>query len=71
MNCVLCFKIQYDAVNQGRCGECGDIWSDPRPRANDEGGLYGTGTIGKTYQQGSVRKVQHVKGIGSLFQIFL
>jgi hypothetical protein len=50
-------QIQYDDVNQGRCGECGDIWSDPRPRQNDEGGLYGTGTIGRVYEQGSVRAI--------------
>ncbi|KZS10585.1 uncharacterized protein LOC116929479 [Daphnia magna] len=47
-------QVQYDDVNQGRCGECGDIWSDPRPRNNDEGGLYGTGTIGRVYEQGSL-----------------
>lgn len=50
-------QIQYDDVNQGRCGECGDIWSDPRPRPNDEGGLYGTGTIGKVYQQAQVSEM--------------
>jgi hypothetical protein len=48
-------KVQFNGVNQGRCGECGDEWSLPRPRSNDEGGLYGTGIIGKTYKQGSVR----------------
>lgn len=34
-------QVQHDEVNQGRCGECGDEWSLPRPRDNDEGGLYG------------------------------
>jgi hypothetical protein len=48
-------KVQFNGVNQGRCGECGDEWSLPRPRSNDEGGLYGAGIIGKTYKQGSVR----------------
>ncbi|XP_057375299.1 uncharacterized protein LOC130696232 [Daphnia carinata] len=47
-------EVQFNGVNQGRCGECGDEWSLPRPRSNDEGGLYGTGVIGKTYRQGSV-----------------
>ena len=45
-------QSQYGPVNQGRCGECGDNWADNRPRANDEGGTYGTGIIGRTYTQG-------------------
>lgn len=49
-------QTQYNAVNQGRCGECGDEWSLPRPRLNDEGGIYGTGTIGKVYTEGEVSK---------------
>lgn len=48
------FGVQYNSVNKGRCGECGDEWSLPRPRPNDEGGRYGTGIKGKTYRQGSV-----------------
>ena len=40
--------------NQGRCGECGDQWALPRPRPNDEGGLYGNGIIVATYNQGSL-----------------
>jgi len=55
-NALFCggFAKQYDEVNQGRCGECGDEWSLPRPRLHDEGGLYGTGIIGATYQQGEL-----------------
>lgn len=44
----------YNDVNQGRCGECGDEWRLPRPRPNEEGGLYGTGLIGQNYVQGAV-----------------
>jgi len=57
-NSLFCggFGTQYNAVNQGRCGECGDEWSLPRPRLNDEGGIYGTGTIGKVYTEGEVSK---------------
>lgn len=51
-------KVQHNSINKGRCGECGDEWSLPRPRANDEGGLYGTGTIGQTYKTGSVSVLQ-------------
>ncbi len=45
-------------MNQGRCGECGDIWSAPRPRANDEGGLYGRGVMAKNYTQGALIPVK-------------
>ena len=41
-------------MNQGRCGECGDEWNLPRPRLHDEGGMYGTGTIGAHLKQGEV-----------------
>jgi len=47
-------KVQWNEVNQGRCGECGDEWSIQRPRQNDEGGKYGKGIIGKNYTQGDV-----------------
>ena len=47
-------QVQYDKVNQGRCGECGDEWSLPRPRLHDEGGKYGQGIIGATFKQGEV-----------------
>ncbi|KAK4001909.1 uncharacterized protein LOC123471061 [Daphnia magna] len=50
-------SVQHNSINKGRCGECGDEWSLPRPRANDEGGLYGTGTIGQTYKTGSYVRV--------------
>ena len=47
-------QVQYNEVNQGRCGECGDEWGLARPRPNDEGGLYGTGIIGRNYTEGQV-----------------
>lgn len=31
--------------NGGKCGECGDDYSSPRPRPNENGGVYGTGII--------------------------
>lgn len=46
--------IQYKK-NKGKCGVCGDDWSQKRPRDNENGGRYGTGTIAKTYFQGQVR----------------
>ena len=41
--------------NKGKCGVCGDDWSKKRPRDNENGGVWGTGTIGRTYMQGQVQ----------------
>ncbi|XP_014475625.1 PREDICTED: uncharacterized protein LOC106744955 [Dinoponera quadriceps] len=38
--------------NGGKCGECGDDWSLPRPRSNENGGRYGTGIIVQKYEAG-------------------
>ncbi|XP_015124531.1 uncharacterized protein LOC107046433 isoform X2 [Diachasma alloeum] len=43
--------VQYE-VNGGRCGACGDSYSDDQPRRSENGGLYGTGTIVQNYTQG-------------------
>ncbi len=47
-------QVQWNEINKGRCGECGDEWSLPRPRPNDEGGIYYTGIKGQTYTRGQV-----------------
>ncbi|KAK0181807.1 hypothetical protein PV327_000004 [Microctonus hyperodae] len=39
-------------VNKGKCGVCGDNYSVKQPRANENGGVYGTGTIVQTYIEG-------------------
>ena len=41
-------------VNSGKCGVCGDPWSQPPPRDNEAGGLYGKGIITRTYTPGQV-----------------
>ena len=46
------FQIQQ--ANGGRCGECGDNWTDVRPRNNDEGGKYFAGLIAGNYTRGSL-----------------
>ncbi|XP_015171788.1 PREDICTED: uncharacterized protein LOC107064049 isoform X2 [Polistes dominula] len=51
------FQIQYQQ-NNGHCGECGDDWSLPRPRPNENGGIYGTGLIVKEYIEGSYIQIQ-------------
>ena len=55
-NEVFCGGVgQQFKKNKGKCGVCGDDWSTKRPRLNENGGTWGTGTIGKTYFQGQVR----------------
>jgi len=47
------FGRQYNNVNQGRCGVCGDEWSMPTPRLHEDGGKYGTGLVVRKHLQGS------------------
>ncbi|XP_071650091.1 uncharacterized protein [Temnothorax longispinosus] len=46
------YGIQH-GKNGGKCGECGDDYSLPRPRPNENGGIYGTGVIVQKYKAGS------------------
>lgn len=48
----------HHKVNKGKCGICGDNYSDKRPRANELGGKFGEGFIVKTYEKGSVTKIK-------------
>ncbi|XP_057337390.1 uncharacterized protein LOC130675621 [Microplitis mediator] len=45
------YNVQY-TQNKGKCGVCGDDYSLKRPRPNEDGGIYGTKTIVKTYIEG-------------------
>ncbi|XP_046402637.1 uncharacterized protein LOC124168442 [Ischnura elegans] len=38
--------------NGGRCGPCGDDFSMPRPRMNENTGVYGRGVVSKTFTSG-------------------
>lgn len=49
------FGVQFYR-NNGKCGICGDPYHSDRP--NEAGGLYATGTIARTYNQGDVITVQ-------------
>ncbi|KAK2706800.1 uncharacterized protein LOC136029395 isoform X1 [Artemia franciscana] len=51
------FYHQWE-INGGKCGECGDAWDLPQPRPNEEGGTYGTGTIGQNYTMNEVITIQ-------------
>lgn len=46
------FTAQW-SLNGGKCGLCGDNYSDAKPRAHELGGPFGSGVIVKTYTQGS------------------
>ncbi|XP_071454440.1 uncharacterized protein [Hetaerina americana] len=39
-------------LNGGRCGPCGDDYSERRPRMNENTGVYGRGVVSKTYTSG-------------------
>ena len=44
--------MQYD-LNDGRCGVCGDPWSD-QPREHEAGGKFANGIITRSYDIGQV-----------------
>ncbi|XP_050515316.1 uncharacterized protein LOC126890433 isoform X2 [Diabrotica virgifera virgifera] len=45
-------------LNGGKCGVCGDPYTDPHPQKNENTGFYGTGIVVKTYEPGSVIDVE-------------
>jgi hypothetical protein len=46
------FNTQW-SQNGGKCGLCGDNYSDAKPRLHELGGKFGSGVIMKSYTQGS------------------
>ena len=64
----MCFPLSYDkegyifydllqtqwGINHGKCGICGNSYSQPQPRDYEAGGRYATGTIVKHYREGQV-----------------
>jgi len=59
-NEVFCGGVgkQFKPPNNGRCGVCGDNWAEERPRENENGGKYGTGTISEVFMQGQIMDVE-------------
>ncbi|XP_066245137.1 uncharacterized protein [Euwallacea similis] len=53
------FSVQYE-INGGLCGPCGNDWRDPVPRSNENGGIYGSGTVVATYITGSIIQTEAV-----------
>lgn len=51
------YGVQWNSENAGKCGLCGDNYSDPTPRSNELGGTFGQGVITKSYKAGSVIEV--------------
>lgn len=51
-NQLWCGGFYTQVVNNGKCGLCGDNFSDRTPRANELGGTYGQGVIVGTYKSG-------------------
>ncbi|KAK2581714.1 hypothetical protein KPH14_002199 [Odynerus spinipes] len=56
-----CGGLTVNIQNGGKCGVCGDNYVLPRPRPNENTGIYGTGTIVKRYQKG--QKIEAVARI--------
>ncbi|KAM7300368.1 uncharacterized protein ISCGN_020932 [Ixodes scapularis] len=47
------YAVQWQR-NSGKCGVCGDPWSQPNPRDNEAGGKYAKGIIVRRYKRGQV-----------------
>jgi len=43
--------------NKGKCGICGDAWDLKPPRPHEDGGMYGTGVVTRTYKAGQTIEV--------------
>ena len=50
---LYCGRVHQDLA-VSNCGICGDPASDPVPRANENGGIYGAGIIAGRYSPGQV-----------------
>ena len=57
-NIVSYTSVQFNQ-NKGKCGVCGDNWTDKHPRPHEAGGRYGNGVIGRRYTTGQVISVLH------------
>ncbi|XP_039312890.1 uncharacterized protein LOC105197030 [Solenopsis invicta] len=53
-----CGGLFEQIKNGGKCGLCGDDYTMPQPRPNENGGTYGTGTIVKTYKAGQIIELE-------------
>ncbi|KOC61996.1 hypothetical protein WH47_05885 [Habropoda laboriosa] len=51
------YNVQYNQ-NHGKCGECGDDYAMPRPRPNENGGIYGLGISVRNYTVGQIVNVK-------------
>ncbi|KAF2353622.1 Cellulose/chitin-binding protein N-terminal [Trinorchestia longiramus] len=49
--------VQY-GKNDGKCGVCGDVWTEEVPRSHEAGGIFGNGFIAKRYTAGQVIEVE-------------
>ncbi|XP_068084183.1 uncharacterized protein [Anabrus simplex] len=47
------WAVQWEQ-NDGKCGECGDDYALPRPRSQENGGIFGKGIISAVYKKGAV-----------------
>lgn len=50
---LYCGGFTRQQRNGGKCGECGDAWDAPEPRANEYGGRFGQGVVVRKYNPGT------------------
>ena len=50
------FAVQFNSVNRGRCGLCGDEYSGLQHHM--AGGTFASGTIARSYSQGQVIDIE-------------
>lgn len=50
--------MQNQTENGGKCGLCGDDYTDPHPQDNENTGKYGLGILAAVYEAESVIDVQ-------------
>lgn len=51
------FSVMW-SENGGKCGVCGDRFSDPVPRPHEAGGTYGNGIIARRYSMGQTIDIE-------------
>ncbi|XP_022916462.2 uncharacterized protein [Onthophagus taurus] len=51
-NELFCGGLNYMITQDGRCGICGDRYSDPHPQPNENTGTYGNGKVVAEYKVG-------------------
>jgi len=52
------YGVQWSPTVGGKCGVCGDPWTEKVPRSHETGGLFGDGLKGRRYTPGQIIDVE-------------